>query len=339
MTGRIRTAVVGVGHFGRYHADKYATLERSDLIAVCDTDRETAGAVAAKHGVRAVSDYRELLGKVDAVSVVVPTTAHREIAEPFLENGVHVLVEKPVTDDLADADALIRTAGQRDLILQVGHLERFSAAMQMVEKALTRPLYIESYRIAPFQPRGTDISVILDLMIHDIDLILAFVKAPAESVDAVGAPVLTAVEDVANTRIRFANGCVANITASRISGKNERKMRIFQADCYISIDFLTRKVVVARKGDGEVFPGVPNFRIDEQVYEEGDNLEREIEAFLDAVASGSPPPVSGEDGRRALETAIMITGSLQKHLEFVRTRSGDAAIARTMVNAARPAAR
>lgn len=338
MTGRIRTAVVGVGHFGRYHADKLAALEGSELIAVCDTDRERAETVAAKLGVRAVSDYRELLDQVDAVSVVVPTTAHREIAGPFLENGVHVLVEKPVTDDLADADALIRMAGQRDLILQVGHLERFSAAVQVVEKVLTRPLYIECYRIAPFQPRGTDISVILDLMIHDIDLILAFVKSPAESVDAVGAPVLTAVEDIANTRIRFANGCVANITASRISGKNERKMRIFQPDHYISIDFLTRKVVVARKGEGELFPGVPNFHIDEQVYEETDSLEREIEAFLNAVATKSPPPVSGEDGRRVLETAIMITGSLQKHLEFVRARSGDTGIAQTMVSAKRPAA-
>ncbi len=339
MTGRIRTAVIGVGHFGRYHADKFATLEGSDPIAVCDTDGERAGAVAAKHGVQAVSDYRELLDKVDAVSVVVPTKAHREVAEPFLENGVHALVEKPVTDDLPGADALIRAAGQRNLILQVGHLERFSSAVQVVEKVLTRPLYIESYRIAPFQPRGTDISVILDLMIHDIDLILAFVKAPAESVDAVGAPVLTAVEDVANTRIRFANGCVANITASRISGKTERKMRIFQPDSYISIDFLTRKVVVARKGDGELFPGVPNFRIDEQAYEEGDSLEREVETFLNAVATKSPPPVSGEDGRRALKTAIMITESLQKHLAFVRARSGDAAIAQTMVNVERPAAR
>ena len=196
----------------------------------------------------------------------------------------------------------------------------------------------EWYRIAPFQARGTDISVILDLMIHDIDLILAFVKSPAESVDAVGAPVLTAVEDIANTRIRFANGCVANITASRISTKSERKMRIFQPDHYISIDFLSRKVIVARKGEGELFPGIPNFSIDEQVYEEADSLEREIESFLDAVATKSPPLVSGEDGRRALETAIMITKSLQEHLEFVRARSGDTAIAQTMVNAKRPAA-
>ena len=327
MVDRIRTGVIGLGHFGRYHVEKYANLERSELVAVCDTDPELAGEVATKHGVGAVSDYRDLLGQVDAVSVVVPTKAHYEVAKAFLENGVHVLVEKPITDDLAAADELIGIAsGQYGPILQVGHLERFSSAEQVMRKVITRPLFIESYRIAPFQPRGTDVSVILDLMIHDIDLILSLVKAPVESVDAVGVPVLSGSEDIANTRIRFTNGCAANITASRVSGKNERKMRIFQPDSYISVDFLNRKLLVAQKGDGELFPGMPNFRVDEQEYVECDKLERQIDAFLDAIANKTPPVVSGEDGRRAVETALMITESLRRHQEFVRERSGDAAI-------------
>ncbi|MEE9545189.1 MAG: Gfo/Idh/MocA family oxidoreductase [Rhodospirillales bacterium] len=328
MVDRIRTGVIGLGHFGRYHVDKYANLERSELVAVCDTDPTLAGEVAAKHGVKAVSDYHDLFGQVDAVSVVVPTKAHHEVAKAFLENGVHVLVEKPITDDLAAADELIGIAsGQYGPILQVGHLERFSSVEQVMRKAITRPLFIESYRIAPFQPRGTDVSVILDLMIHDIDLILSLVKAPAESVDAVGVPVLSGSEDIANTRIRFTNGCAANITASRVSGKNERKMRIFQPDSYISVDFLKRKLLVAQKGEGEQFPGMPNFRIDEQEYAECDKLERQIDAFLNAIANKTPPMVSGEDGRRAIETALMITESLRRHQEFVRERSGDAVIA------------
>lgn len=318
MARVIRTAVVGVGHFGRHHAEKYASLRQADLVAVCDTDRARADEVAAEHGVLAVSDPRDLLGEVDAVSIAVPTHAHHEVCKTFLEADVPVLVEKPITHDLRTADDLIRIARERRVLLQVGHLERFSAAARALESLVTRPLYIECSRIAPFRVRGTDISVILDLMIHDIDLILALVPAPVVSVEAVGAPVLTGAEDIANTRLRFANGCIANITASRISTRSERKLRIFQPDSYVSVDFVSRKVVVVRKGDGEPVAGLPGFNVARQEFREDDSLEREIAAFLDCVAKGSAPLVGGEEGRRALDTAVNITESLRRHLEFVR---------------------
>jgi predicted dehydrogenase len=323
MPAKIRTATIGVGHFGRYHAQKYARLQQSELIAVCDINGDRATEVAAECGARAVADYRELFGEVDAVSIVVPTRAHREIAKAFLEQGVHVLVEKPIADTLDAADDLIRTARARNRVLQVGHLERFSPVGQDLGRLLTRPLYIEANRITPFRGRGTDVSIVLDLMIHDIDLILSFVDAPVESVDAVGAPVLSALEDIANTRIRFANGCVATITASRVSAKNERKMRVFQPSAYVSVDFLSRKVLVARKKEGANFLGFPGIEAEEHQYAEGDSLENEIAAFLACVANGSPPTVSGEDGRRALATAILIGDSLQAHRELVRQRMGD----------------
>jgi predicted dehydrogenase len=326
MPSRIRTATIGVGHFGRYHAQKYARLEQSELVAVCDIDGNRAAEVAAECGARAVVDYRELLGEVDAVSIVVPTRVHRDVAMAFLENGVHVLVEKPIADNLDAADDLIRMARARNCILQVGHLERFSSVGQDLGRLLTRPLYVEANRITPFRGRGTDVSIVLDLMIHDIDLILSFVDASVESVDAVGAPVLSAREDIANTRIRFANGCVATITASRVSAKNERKMRVFQPNAYVSVDFLSRKVLVARKKAGANFLGFLGIEAEEHQYADGDSLQNEIEAFLACVANGSPPTVSGEDGRRALETAILIGDSLRAHRELVRERMGDLAV-------------
>ncbi len=316
-SGHIRTATIGVGHFGRYHAQKYAAVAASKLVAVCDADEVRAEQVAAELGTRAVSDYRMLLGEVDAVSVVVPTCAHHEIAKAFLDQGVHVLVEKPIAGTLDEADDLIETARRRNVVLQVGHLERFSSARQAMDRVVGRPLYIEANRISPFRLRGTDVSIVLDLMIHDIDLVLSLVDAPVTSVDAVGAPVLSALEDIASCRIRFANGCVANITASRISLKNERKMRIFQPSAYLSVDFLAQKLLVARKTSASD-EGMPNITIDEQTLVEGDSLERQIEAFLAAVRGHRPPVVSGEAGRLALETAMRIRDSLEQHRLFVQ---------------------
>ncbi len=317
MTEKLRTAVVGVGHFGAYHADKYAGLAESELVAVCDTDGARGNEIAARHGVKAVADYRDLRGEVEAVSVVVPTSQHHEVTRFFLENGVHALVEKPITDDPEQAADLTRLADERGLVLQVGHVERFRPVSMALLEVATRPLYIECNRIASFRPRGTDVSVILDLMIHDIDLILSIVNAPVERIDAIGAPVLSGKEDIANTRLRFANGCVANVTASRVSLKTERKIRVFQGDSYVSADLVQNKLVAVRKGDGEMLPGIPNFDRVEKGFEEDDPLKRQIAAFLHAVQAGEAPLVGGADGRRAVETALWITTSVQEHLRQV----------------------
>lgn len=329
----IRTAIVGVGHFGRKHAEKYAAMPDVDLVAVADVNSHRATEVASACGTRAVTDYQELLGLVDAVSVVVPTAIHYDVARFFLDNGIHVLVEKPITRGLAQADDLIQSARQHDLILQVGHLERFFAMQIGLQDTILQPLYVEALRIAPFQPRGTDVSVVLDLMIHDIDLIASLVPAPITRVDAIGAPVLSDQEDIVNTRLEFANGCVASITASRIAFRSERKLRFFQPDCMTTVDLIKRHVATVRKTDGVASPesfvtGAGNFSIEEHEIADGDPLGAEIAAFISAVANGTEPVVSGEDGRQALDTAIRITDSLQSHLAKVRAnliRTPDAA--------------
>jgi predicted dehydrogenase len=296
----IRTAVIGTGYLGRFHADKYADIAGSELIAVVDVDQPSARAVAEKHGCRGLSDYREILDGVDAVSIVVPTTLHHAVARDCLERGIHVLVEKPITTTVAEADELIDLARERGCVLQVGHLERFNAVLLDLDKVLTRPLFIESSRLAPFKPRATDVSVVLDLMIHDID-------SDVEHLDASGIGVLTDAVDIANARLRFANGCVANVTASRISLKSERKMRFFQQDTYISADFQNRVLSIHRKGTREQFPGVPEFIADETAYEAGDALRAEIADFLECIRTGRRPLVDGAAGRRALAMATRIT--------------------------------
>jgi predicted dehydrogenase len=310
LTEKIRTAVVGVGYLGQFHAEKYAQLDNSQLVAVVDLDRERACQVAEMVGARSCSDYREILGEVDAVSIVVPTQSHYEVAKAFLEKGVHVLLEKPITTTLAEADELIRIAAAMKVVFQVGHLERFNPAVLALDGVVSKPGFIESIRIAPFKPRGTDVNVVLDLMIHDIDIIQNIVGAKVELISSIGTPVFSEEEDIANARIQFANGCIANVTASRISLKSERKMRIFQPDAYISVDFQNKTFAVFRKGGGEMFPGVPNITKEEHSFGQTDALKSEIEAFLHSVATGKPPQVSGEDGRQALETALKIIKKL-----------------------------
>ena len=323
MSDRIRTAVIGLGHFGRFHAEKYARLPRSQFVGVVDADAGRTTEVAKKLRVAAFTDYRELFGKVDAVSVVVPTQLHHEVALACLNAGIHVLVEKPITETLPQAEDLIAAAQRAQRILQVGHLQRFLLQRLGADTVIQDPLYIEAVRIAPYKPRGTDVGVTLDLMIHDIDLVLALVRSPVVAVDAVGAPVVSPTEDIANTRLRFANGCVANITASRVSLKTERKMRIFQRDAYVSLDLHNRKYVVMRKGSGKAwFPGLPPIDRDERSFGEGDDLEAEIASFLEAIVAGTSPLVSGEDGRRALETAMRVTAGLNESLARI---SGSAA--------------
>ncbi len=303
----MRTAVIGVGYLGHFHAQKYAALERCELIAVVDVAAENRERVAAELGVRALADYREVLGRVEAVSIATPTPYHFEIASAFLETGSHVLVEKPITTTVDDARRLNEIAARAGRVLQVGHLERFNAGILALDGVLTVPRFIESHRLAPFKQRGTDVNVVLDLMIHDIDIIQDIVHAPIASLDAVGASVFSGELDIANARIRFANGCVANTTASRVSLKTERKLRIFQDDAYMSVDLQQKILTVVRKTDGALERDALPVRIEERSFEQGDALKAEIESFLDCITTGKPPIVSGEDGLRALETAIRIT--------------------------------
>lgn len=302
----IRTAVIGVGYLGRFHAQKYASLPNCRLVGIADPSPAARAAVAAELNVAAHADYRELLGSVDAVSIVTPTPLHYEVAEAFLAAGASVLVEKPMTVTTAEGEALIESAMRAKRILQVGHLERFNAALLAVQPALTVPRFIESARLAPFKHRGTDVDVVLDLMIHDIDLILSIVRSPVVSVDAIGSSVFSREIDIANARLRFANGCVANATASRVSLKTERKLRLFQDDAYMSLDLQQKILTVIRKGAGVGPDGMPQVAIEENTYEQGDALKAEIEAFLEAVATGRPPPVTGQDGLLALRTAVSI---------------------------------
>jgi len=303
---RLRCAVIGAGYLGRFHAQKYAALARCELICVVDPDPTACERTAAELGVAVASDHRGLLGHVDAVSVVTPTALHHAVATDFLRTGAHVLVEKPITATAAEARELIAVAAAGGRVLQVGHLERFNPVILAVAGELQNPRFIESNRLAPFKPRGTDVSVVLDLMIHDIDLIQNVVHSPIASIDAIGAPVFSDEIDIANARIRFENGCVADVTASRISMKSERKLRIFQADAYLSIDLQQKLLTIVRR-PAVIEEGVmPKVDVEERSFDPGDALLAEIEAFLDAIEQGRPPVVSGEDGLRALETATRI---------------------------------
>ena len=304
---KIRTAVIGVGYLGKFHAQKYAQLESSELVAVCDANLEIAQAIGIEHGVPAYSDYQELIGKVDAVSIVVPTQKHYEVAKVFLENKIHVLLEKPITSTVEEAEELVQIAQNNKLVFQIGHLERFNPAVLALENELTQPLFIESNRIAPFNPRGADVNVVLDLMIHDIDIILDFAKSPVKYIDANGVAVISKGIDIANARITFENGCVANVTSSRVSMKSERIMRIFQHDAYISIDFQNKRLAIHQKGDGEMYPGIAEIISKERTVDQGDALLSEIESFLNSINTDTAPVVSGQAGLLALQTAIRIS--------------------------------
>jgi predicted dehydrogenase len=311
---KIRAAVIGVGYLGRFHAQKYAQASDCELVAVVDSRAQAREQVAGEVKARALSDYRELLGKVDAVSIVTPTPTHFAIARDFFAAGAHVLVEKPITETPAEARELIALAARAKRILQVGHLERFNAAILAAEPHLKSPRFVECHRLAPYRERGTDVNVVLDLMIHDIDIVQTIVGVPIASIDAVGTPVFSEEIDIANARIRFTNGCVANATASRVSVKTERKLRIFSDDAYLSLDLQQKIVTLIRKrtaADGE---GPLPVTIEEQSLEPGDALKAEIEAFLGCIRSGRPPVVTGEAGLMALETATRITELVRQSL-------------------------
>jgi len=311
---KIRAAVIGVGYLGRFHAQKYAALPSCELVAVADGRQDVRDAVAAEVKTRAVADYRELLGQVDAVSVVTPTPAHFAIADAFLDAGAHVLVEKPITETPEQARALIARAKERQRILQVGHLERFNAAILAAEPHLSTPRFMECQRLAPYKERGTDVNVVLDLMIHDIDLVQSLAGSDIVSIDAIGTPVFSGEIDIANARIRFANGCVANTTASRVSLKTERKLRIFEDAAYISLDLQQKILTLIRKREGVPQAGQLPVSIEEANLEQGDALKSEIASFLDCIRNDRQPIVSGQDGLRALETAIRITEQVHANL-------------------------
>ncbi len=315
---KIKCAVIGVGYLGKYHAEKYAALKNAELVAVCDVDRDKAIEVAHHLGTVAVQDYHELIGGVEAVSIVTPTHSHHVIAKTFLEHGVHVLVEKPITHTVAEAEELIAIAEARQLVLQVGHLERFNSVVNALEKYLDGPRFIESLRLAPFKPRGREVNVVLDLMIHDIDLIQYIVGSPIKKIHANGACVLSDQLDIANARIQFENHCVANVTASRVSLQQQRKLRVFQHEMYVSLDLQHKQLAIHRRGVNEMFPGIPEIIHEEHAFEQGDALRDEIVAFLDAIKHEKPPAVSGIDGKMALATAIQITEIVKEQMEILK---------------------
>jgi len=309
---RLGVGVLGVGHFGRFHALKVAGSERARLVGVHDRHPERAAAVAAEAGAPAMDGAEALIAAADAVIVATPTHAHAPLARAALEAGRHVLVEKPIAATLAEADGLIALAAERGLVLQVGHLERFSAAHGALRERIGRPLYLEATRIAPFRPRSLDVSVVLDLMIHDLDLVLSLVESPIEAVDAVGAAVMSDHPDIANARLRFANGAAATITASRVSLKTERKLRVFARDAYLNMDFLARSLHLVRRGAGHPVAAMPEFGIETRSWEDHDALEAEHRAFVASCLDGAPVAVDGAAGRRALEAALRVLASIEE---------------------------
>jgi predicted dehydrogenase len=304
----IASGVVGVGYLGKFHAEKYVASTKARLVAVADIDAARAAAVGATVDAAALTDYREMFGRVRCVSIAVPTRLHFQVARDFIEAGIDVLVEKPLTADIAEARELVQLAQAKNVILQVGHLERFNPAIRRLEGVIREPKFVECHRLAPFIERGTDVDVVLDLMIHDIDVIASLVRAPVERVEAVGVPVLTDKPDIANARINFANGCIANVTSSRVSLKRERKIRFFQPDAYISIDYDQRRAQIFYKPA----PGAGwlDIRTESIEIKEGDALADEVDSFLDCVASRNLPLVGGAEGLRALEIASLISAQL-----------------------------
>jgi predicted dehydrogenase len=304
----LRIAVVGVGHLGRHHARILATLPGVDLVAVADINQVRAAEVAAGGRTRPVTDYRDLFGQVDAVTVAVPTSLHREIARPFLEAGVHVLVEKPMAQGLDEADDMRRAAAKAGSILAVGQTERFNPAVAAARPLLSDPRFIEVHRLGTFPERSLDIDVVFDLMIHDVDIVLSLVDSELAAIEAVGVPVLTGRVDIANARLRFVNGCVANLTASRISRERVRKIRFFQSKAYVSIDYGAQKLEVWRLTPGN--GSQPAIEGGDVPVQHEEPLERELADFVDAIRTRRAPMVTGEDGRRALALATQIASKI-----------------------------
>jgi predicted dehydrogenase len=313
MSKRVRVAVIGAGYLGKYHAEKYASMEDVELVCVVDVDSSLAMEVAGRYGAEYATDFRTVTDRVDAVSVVVPTVFHAEVTAPLLEAGIHVMLEKPVTVTVEEADRLISIAERRGVILQAGHMERFNPAVKLLMERVSNPLFIEAHRISGFKGRATDVDVVLDLMIHDIDIVQHIVRSPLREIRAAGVPVLTPNVDIANVRLMFENGCTANLTASRISLSDMRRIRVFEPGCYISADCMEKSNLVVRKElSGDAASAiVPELK----QHTEKDNLMAELRSFIDAVLGRGEVVVSGVDGRNALETALEINRVIASGLE------------------------
>jgi len=303
---KIRTAVIGVGYLGQFHAEKYAALSEADLVGVVDADLARAEQIAKKLNTRAFSTPEELFGKVDAVSIVVPTALHHNVAKQFLEQGIHILLEKPITVTLEQADELIGLANKKGLVLQVGLIERYNPAVTAIKDRLKAPRYMVAERSAPFTLRCTDVNVILDLMIHDLDMVLHLAGSDPKEVSAAGATVITQEIDLASARIVFQNGCIADVTASRVSDEKKRTLRIFDNAGVYSSDYQTQKAVISERGSASV----PELVTRDISTERRDTLNEEIKAFLRSVQLGLPPAVSGMEGRRALALAQQISACI-----------------------------
>ncbi|HEY0098002.1 MAG TPA: Gfo/Idh/MocA family oxidoreductase [Pyrinomonadaceae bacterium] len=314
----LRTAAIGTGHLGRQHARLHAALAaegRTQFVAVCDADEATARRVASERETEWTTDWRSLLGRVDAVSLAVPTEAHAEIACPLLEAGIHVLVEKPISHTLAEADQMIASASRGRAVLMVGHVERFNPALTALYPHVRSPLYFEIHRVGEFTARSLDIDVVLDLMIHDLDVVQWLVGSDVEVTDvrAVGIPVLTERVDASNARIEFASGAVANITASRVGMEKIRKMRFFQPHDYIAVDYAARHTSISSLAPPDPSSARPGVQLRRLEIADVEPLRAEIEAFLEAASTGQPPPISGADGRRALSLALRVIERINEH--------------------------
>jgi len=297
---KLRVGVVGVGHIGTNHARLYAGVENGEFTAIYDTDGAKAEQVAREFGTTAASSLKDFAARIDAASIATPTSSHFVVARELLEAGKHLLIEKPIAEKTADASALAELAAKRQLVLQVGHVERFNPVLGALEERLTRPRFIEAHRLSPYPNRGTDIGVVLDLMIHDLEIILHLVRSPVETIDAVGVPVLSRGEDIANARLRFENGCVANVTSSRISPERMRKIRVFQEDAYLSLDYQTQTGDIYRRS-------ATGINREDVAIEPGEPLKRQLAAFIECAATGRAPKVSGLEATAALELAVEIT--------------------------------
>ena len=319
---KIKVGVVGVGYLGRFHAQKYAAMDDVDLVGVADIDLSQAQQIANECSTNAYGDYKELLDKVDAVSIVVPTIYHHEIAVACLQQKIDILVEKPITTTLEEADDIIAQAEDAGCILQVGHLEQFNPAVMAMKPLLTHPLFIEAHRISVFKNRGIDVDVVLDLMIHDIEIILSIVDSPLQTIHTVGSPVITELTDIANARLIFENGCTANVTVSRISMDNIRRMRIFQPGSYISVDFSKKEImsVKLKQQKQDAFP-VPD--ISKQSFSDQDILELELKDFIANVRNRTKPGVSGYEGRRALDIALQVVDQINENRARIEKTLGD----------------
>jgi len=310
---KIKVGVVGVGYFGQFHAEKYAKTKEVELVGVVDINTSRAREIAKRYRTQPFEHHTDLFNQVQAVSIAVPTPLHYPVTKDFFLHGIDVLLEKPISNTLEEADELIGLAESKGRILQVGHLERFNGALSGLETRVQQPRFIESHRLGPFSGRGTEVDVVLDLMVHDIDIILNLVNSKVEQLQAVGIPILTHSLDIANARIEFENGCIASLTASRVSKEKIRKIRIFQPDRILSIDYLSQKLSLSKKGiplDGKK---IPEMETEEIPVQKADLLEAEIHSFLQSVRDRKKARVSGLDGKRALALALQI---IQKINEF-----------------------